>query len=275
VEDGKKAASPPFFHPPPSSEMIFGGGACRDPRTGKQIQIKTDMVFPIGDDKLTGRYFPLFSYAFIALNVLAFFYQISVGPDGQDAFFQQWAAIPAQLTSGSGYQGLFTSMFLHGGWMHLIGNMLYLWIFADNIEAKVGNIPFLLFYVIGGVIAAAGHILIDPSSTVPMVGASGAISAVMGAYVIMFPKSRIKMIFLIFFSIFYVPAWAFLGFWFAQQIFSGFSDLGAQGGGVAWWAHIGGFAFGLIWGFLFKDHGQDDDSNYTDPDLKVPSNRFP
>jgi membrane associated rhomboid family serine protease len=234
------------------------------------------MIFPIGDDKLKGRFFPLFSYAFIALNVLAFLYQLSVPEEGQNSFMQQWAAVPALLTNGTGYTGLFTSMFLHGGWMHLIGNMLYLWIFADNIEAKVGNIPFVIFYLIGGVIAAAGHIIIDPNSNIPMVGASGAISAVMGAYVVMFPQSRIKMIFLIFFNIFYIPAWAFLGFWFAQQLFSGFSELGAigEGGGVAWWAHIGGFAFGLIWGYLFRSHN-DDDNNYTDPDLRTPQNQYP
>jgi membrane associated rhomboid family serine protease len=167
-------------------------------------------------------------------------------------------------------------MFLHGGWMHLIGNMLYLWIFADNIEAKVGSIPFVVFYLIGGVIAAGGHILLDQSSMIPMVGASGAISAVMGAYVVMFPKSRIKMIFLVFFSIFYIPAWAFLGFWFAQQLMSGVSEMGmTQGGGVAWWAHIGGFVFGLIWGFLFRNHGEDDDSYYVDPDLKRDRSVFP
>jgi membrane associated rhomboid family serine protease len=235
------------------------------------------MIFPIGDDKITGKCFPIFSYTFVALNVLAFLYQMSVPEDGQESFMQQWAAVPALLTNGTGYMGLFTSMFLHGGWMHLIGNMLYLWIFADNIEAKVGNIPFLFFYLIGGVIAALGHVILDPTSNIPMVGASGAIAAVMGAYVVMFPKSQIKMIFLIFFNIFYIPAWVFLGFWFAQQLFSGFSELGmggGEGGGVAWWAHIGGFAFGLLWGYLFRTNG-DDENNYTDPDLRAPQNRYP
>jgi membrane associated rhomboid family serine protease len=212
------------------------------------------MIFPIGDDKLDGKHYPMFSYAFIAFNVLAFLYQLTISAEGQDAFFSDFAAVPSMVTNGKGYTGLVTSMFLHGGWMHLIGNMLFLWIFADNIEARVGNIPFLAFYIIGGVIATAGHILIDPNSNVPLVGASGAISAVMGAYIIMFPKSKIKMIFLIFMSVFYVPAWAFLGFWFFQQIFSGVTEMGAtEGGGVAWWAHIGGFVFGLIWGVLFRE----------------------
>lgn len=103
------------------------------------------MVFPIGDDKLHGKHFPLFSYGFIVLNVLAFGYQMSIGMEGQDSFLQEWAAVPGQITNGQGYKGLLSSMFLHGGWMHLIGNMLYLWIFADNIEAKVGNIPFVVF----------------------------------------------------------------------------------------------------------------------------------
>ena len=221
------------------------------------------MVFPIGDDKLNGKYFPLFSYGFIAINILVFLLQLSVSPEGQDAFMEKYAAIPALVNSGNGYLGLFTSMFLHGGWMHLIGNMLYLWIFADNIEARIGNIPFLLFYALGGLVAAGGQMLIDPTSTVPMVGASGAIAAVMGAYIVMFPKSRIKMIFIVFMSIFYIPAWAFLGFWFAQQIFSGVGAMGVtEGGGVAWWAHIGGFAFGLLWGYLFREKPDETSDHY-------------
>ncbi len=234
------------------------------------------MVFPIGDDKLTGKHFPLFSYGFIALNILAFAYQLSIEPDSQESFLQEWAAIPGLITNGQGYKALLTSMFLHGGWMHLIGNMLYLWIFADNIEAKVGNIPFVIFYLLGGLIAAGGHILVDRSSMIPMVGASGAISAVMGAYTVMFPKSRIKMIFLIFFSVFYLPAWVFLGFWFAQQIISGVGEMNVTaGGGVAWWAHIGGFVFGVIWGMLFRNHGEDDEYDYTDPDLRRKPDIFP
>ena len=183
-----------------------------------------------------------------------FFYQLTVPPEGQEQFFQEYAAVPALLTQGAGYTGLMTSMFLHGGWMHLLGNMMYLWIFGDNIEAKIGNLPFLGFYLLGGLAAAAGQIFPDPGSSVPMIGASGAIAAVMGAYVVMFPHSKIKMLFLLFFSVFYKTPWTFLVFYFFQQITSGFTSLGVggEGGGVAWWAHIGGFVFGLIWGFMFR-----------------------
>jgi membrane associated rhomboid family serine protease len=149
-------------------------------------------------------------------------------------------------------------MFLHGSWMHLLGNMLYLWIFADNIEAVIGNFRFLMFYLAGGLIAGIMQVAIAPDSAIPCIGASGAISAVMGAYIVMFPKSRIRMLFLIFFFIFYIPAWVFLGYWFIQQIGSGLGVLGADTGGIAWWAHIGGFVFGLVSGYYYRIRFQTD-----------------
>ena len=212
------------------------------------------MIFPIGDDNIEHGHKPLFSYAFIGICILVFGYQFSLG-EGANNFVQSFGSVPAEIMRGEDLAALLTSMFLHGGLMHLAGNMLYLWIFADNIEATIGNFNFLIFYIVGGLVAAMTHVLLDPTSTIPMVGASGAISAVMGTYIVMFPKSRVKMIFLLFFSVFYIPAWLFLGFWFVEQLTNGFgimAAVGEQGGGVAWWAHIGGFVFGLIAGYIFK-----------------------
>lgn len=212
------------------------------------------MIFPIGDDNINGGYKPFVAYTFLAINVIIFLYQITLGPQGIDAFLNTYGGIPAEITTGVDTFTLITSMFLHGGWMHIIGNMIFLWIFADNIEAIIGNIPFLIFYVIGGLLASGAHIITDPDSMVPVVGASGAISAVMGTYLVMFPKSRIKLIFIMFFRTFYLPAFVFLGFWFAQQLFSGVGTMSSEsgGGGVAWWAHIGGFVYGVAVGFLIK-----------------------
>ena len=155
------------------------------------------MIFPIGDDQVKGGYFPLFSYAFIVLNVVIFLFQISLPEVKQEAFILEFGSIPNEITNGEDLFTLGTSMFLHGGWMHLIGNMLFLWVFADNIEATIGNGKFLFFYFMGGVAAVAGHIYFNMDSSIPMVGASGAISAVLGAYIVMFPKSRIKVLFFI------------------------------------------------------------------------------
>jgi membrane associated rhomboid family serine protease len=143
-------------------------------------------------------------------------------------------------------------MFLHGSWAHFLGNMLFLWVFADNIEASVGSVRFTFFYLLGGILASLAHIYFNLGSLVPTIGASGAISAVMGAYLVMFPGSKIKVIVIFFFLTFRLPAFIFLGFWIGQQLLSGFASVGmsAAGGGVAWWAHIGGFAFGLLWGLL-------------------------
>ncbi|MEM9820872.1 MAG: rhomboid family intramembrane serine protease [Bacteroidota bacterium] len=235
------------------------------------------MIFPIGDDQVEGGHFPLFSYAFIGINVLAFLYQLSF----PDALVCQYGSIPNNILAGKDYLTLFTSMFMHGGWMHLIGNMLFLWVFADNIEATVGSVPFLVFYFLGGIAASAAHIYfsvstgadltacchicntVSPCTTadaicpgsIPTVGASGAISAVLGAYLVMFPKSKVRVLVVYFFRSFHVPALWFLGFWIIQQLFSGFATLGpeaAASSGVAWWAHIGGFFFGVIAGFFAR-----------------------
>jgi membrane associated rhomboid family serine protease len=212
------------------------------------------MIFPIGDDQVKGGYIPLFSYGFIILNVAVFILQMQMPEARLATFVNDYGSIPFEITHGQDLHTLVTCMFLHGGWMHLIGNMLFLWVFADNIEATVGNFRFLFFYLIGGLAATAGHIYFNWDSEIPMVGASGAISAVMGAYLIMFPASRIKLLFLIF--PFRVSAWLFLGFWAWQQWMSGTASLEGGVTGVAWWAHIGGFAFGLLAGFLFRVSGK-------------------
>jgi membrane associated rhomboid family serine protease len=222
-------------------------------------QIKS-MVFPVGDDNIERGWTPFFSYLFLIANVVIFLFQASM-PEGVLAgFVTEYGTVPAEISRGIDLQTLFTSIFLHGSWMHLIGNMLYLWIFADNIEAVVGNIRFVLFYLLGGLVAGLAQVIIEPDSMTPCIGASGAIAAVMGAYIVMFPHSRVKMLFLIFFTIFYIPAWVFLGFWFVQQAMSGMNALGMTGedaGGVAWWAHIGGFVFGLLAGLLFRRRASD------------------
>lgn len=212
------------------------------------------MIFPIGDDQVKGGYFPFFSYGFLLLNTAFFVYKFSLNIDQQDALDLYFGAIPDEITSGQDLFTLLTSMFLHGDWWHLIGNMLFLWVFADNIEATVGNFRFLLFYLFGGLVAVFSHIYFNANSQVPMVGASGAISAVMGAYLVMFPTSRIKLLFVI--IPFRVSAWLFLGLWIVQQWTYGTSAQASEtGGGVAWWAHIGGFAIGILAGFYFRTKG--------------------
>ena len=184
-------------------------------------------------------------------NVAVFLYQISLG-QYQNNFIYFYGAIPAEITNGQDIFTLFTSMFLHGGWAHLLGNMLFLWIFADNIEAVVGSRRFVFFYIMGGLVAHALHIYFYPGSEIPTVGASGAISAVMGAYIVMYPKSRVKMLFFI--IPFRIPAFLFLGVWIYMQVNSGISTLymAEANVGVAYWAHIGGFVYGVVQGFIFR-----------------------
>jgi membrane associated rhomboid family serine protease len=228
------------------------------------------MFFPIGDDQVKGGSKPIFSYAFIAINIIVFvFFQLP-----SDAFTYAYSCIPYEITTGVDYletlrfniRGneiivqhqvgpkplyltLLYSAFMHTGWWHLIGNMMFLWVFADNIESPIGNIRFVVFYLLGGVAASYAHIASDPMSTTICLGASGAIAACLGAYLVMFPKSKIKMLFFI--KIFKVPAYVFLGIWIVQQLVSVFGFLG-EGSNTAWWAHIGGFAFGVVAGFFFK-----------------------
>jgi membrane associated rhomboid family serine protease len=214
------------------------------------------MIFPIGDINVERGYKPYVTYLFIAINILVFGYQLSLSDQGLNQFIVTYGNIPLEASQGVDLYTLITCVFMHGGFMHIIGNMLFLWVFADNIEAIVGPVKFILFYMVGALAASVTHIVIDPQSTIPTVGASGAISASLGAYIVMFPKSKIKVLVVLFFRSFQVSAIYFLGLWIIQQIISGVGALqvttSAKEGGVAYWAHIGGFVFGVLCGFLFK-----------------------
>jgi membrane associated rhomboid family serine protease len=183
----------------------------------------------------------------IAVNVVIFLYQATLPPYALDTFVREWGIVPDHLFLPS----LFTSMFLHGGWLHLGGNMLYLWVFGRNVEDLIGRSRFLLFYLLCGLASAVVHVIFNPYSRVPTIGASGAIAGVMGAYLIKFPHARIITLVTIFVFITTteIPAAFLLLFWFAIQFFSGFGSLGSNdysGGGTAWFAHIGGFLTGML-----------------------------
>jgi membrane associated rhomboid family serine protease len=206
-------------------------------------------MFPIRDHNPSDRT-PYVTWALIAVNLavfLSYFPTLSGNEAMLMAFFDRWALVPADMLRGLEGHTLVTSMFLHGGWMHLIGNMLFLYIFGDNLEDLLGHLNFLGFYLASGLAAAAGQILADPGSAIPMVGASGAIAGVMGGYLLMFPKARIDVLVIIIFliKIFTIPAWLMLGFWFALQLVNGLA-MDVAGGGVAYWAHAGGFLAGLV-----------------------------
>jgi membrane associated rhomboid family serine protease len=205
-------------------------------------------MFPIRDHNPSGTT-PFVCYTLIAINVLVFLgYWLTITDDYALAeFFYSWGLVPRFVMQGSGYETILTSMFLHGGWMHIIGNMLFLFIFGDNLEDQMGHGPFLIFYLAAGCAAAALQIAADPTSQVPMVGASGAIAGVMGAYLLMFPKARVDVLIfiVIFVRVFPIPAWIVLGLWIGIQAVSG-AVTPTEGGGVAYWAHVGGFVAGLV-----------------------------
>ncbi|MCX8509491.1 MAG: rhomboid family intramembrane serine protease [Rhodobacteraceae bacterium] len=205
-------------------------------------------MFPIRDHN-PSLATPVVTYGIIGLNLLVFLYQYALGTDTAAAydFLARWALFPALVSQGEGFPALVSHMFLHAGLLHLAGNMLFLWIFGDNLEDQMGHFGFLLFYLACGLAAAFGQILPDPQSDIPMVGASGAIAGVMGGYLLLFPRARVDIlvIFILFFRIFQVPAWLMLGLWFALQIFGGLGTPSA-GGGVAYWAHAAGFLAGIL-----------------------------
>jgi membrane associated rhomboid family serine protease len=224
-------------------------------------------VIPLRDRNPTRRT-PIITIALIAACFVAFAIELSVTASGGDAalarFFGRWGAVPADITRalesgdyfGGAIVGMFTSMFLHGGWLHILGNMLFLWIFGNNVEDRLGRIPFLIFYLVGGIAAALTQVVINPGSEVPLVGASGAIAAVLGTYLVLFPGARVlSLVFLgFFYQLIELPAVILLGFWFVLQLISGVGSLGgaAASGGVAFFAHIGGFVLGLIVGLLLR-----------------------
>lgn len=205
-------------------------------------------MFPLRDHNPSAAT-PYVVYGLIAANVLAYlmYSGLSNDPRALMQFYQSYAIIPANLARGEGAATLLTSVFIHGGLMHLGGNMLFLWIFGDNLEDEMGHLPFLAFYLACGIGAGLVHVLAAPGSQIPTVGASGAIAGVMGGYLLLFPKARVDilLILIIFFRVVTVPAALMLGLWLALQIFGGLGSDPDQGG-VAYWAHAGGFAVGLV-----------------------------
>jgi membrane associated rhomboid family serine protease len=210
-------------------------------------------MFPIGDDNTQERTVPVVTYVLVALNVLFFLVELS----GGDQFIKDWAFIPARFSAdpASNAVTILTSMFMHGSWMHLFGNMLFLWIFGDNVEDRFGHLQFLVFYLLVGLAATFAQFILAPHSSIPNVGASGAIAGVLGAYILMFPQSRVNV--LLGRQIVAMPAIIVLGFWIALQLFSGvgtiaYTDESSNAGGVAYMAHIGGFFAGFLLTFLFR-----------------------
>jgi membrane associated rhomboid family serine protease len=195
---------------------------------------------------------PVVTVLLIVVNILVFLFEFSLDPFTRNAFISTYGMVPDHFTVSS----VFTSMFLHAGWLHVLGNMWFLWIFGDNIEDILGHAKFLLFYLLCGVVAALAQFLFDPFSRVPMIGASGAIAGVMGAYMVKFPRSRIVTFVFVFFffTTIDVPAWAMLIYWFILQLVGGFDSIAAslysRGGGTAFLAHVGGFIAGMVLIFL-------------------------
>ena len=210
-------------------------------------------MIPVADD-VPRRNVPLATWALVALNAWAFLFEFRLSePELRELFFE-YGLVPARLTERrvtlSSITPLFTSQFLHGGWLHLIGNMWMLWIFGDNVEDRIGSARFVLFYVACGLLAGGLHIATYPASEVPTIGASGAIAGVLGAYFLLFPGARVLTVFpILFYPVFLVlPAIVFLGLWFGLQFWSGTLALSAQApsDGIAWWAHVGGFLAGIV-----------------------------
>jgi membrane associated rhomboid family serine protease len=217
-------------------------------------------MLPIGDDNIKGQGPAFVTISFIAINLLGFFLELNQpGPEAVQAFITAWGVVPREYTSGIDlppridypiWSTLFSSMFLHGGWGHLLGNMLFLWVFGDNVEHRIGHGRFFAFYIATGVAAALAHIYVNENSLIPTVGASGAISGVLGGYLIMFPRNRVYV--LTWGGVIAVPALFMLGLWILMQFVNGFGSLavtpetGEDLGGVAYLAHIGGFIAGMI-----------------------------
>lgn len=218
-------------------------------------------MIPLRDENPTVL-LPLVTVTLIAANAAVFFYELSLDPRLLEAFIYKMGMVPASLLdsrvpSAGGYYTVFSSMFLHGGWMHIIGNMLYLWIFGNNIEDSMGHLRFVFFYFLTGIAASAAHLAFNPTSIVPTIGASGAVSGVLGAYLVLFPHARILTLVPLgwFIRIIYLPAWVLLIFWIAIQLFSQALDtMSPAGGGVAYAAHIGGFVAGLVLIPLFRKY---------------------
>ena len=207
-------------------------------------------MLPIGDDDSSRRTFPLVTVALIVLNVLFFVVELL----GGDAFIGKWAFVPSRFLANplGDSLTLFTSMFMHAGWLHLGGNMLYLWIFGDNVEDRFGHVKFIIFYLLCGLLATFAQLAFSLKSDVPNLGASGAIAGVLGAYILLFPKRNVRVLLLR--VVVQMPALIVIGFWIVLQFFSGIGSIAdtSQTGGVAYMAHIGGFVAGFVLTFLFR-----------------------
>ncbi|MFP4641499.1 MAG: rhomboid family intramembrane serine protease [Dehalococcoidia bacterium] len=230
-------------------------------------------MLPLTDSDLKRKGFPVVNVTLIVICAAIFIYELTLGEMGRAVFFYKFGAIPAELTQGLSFQTLptptgsiditspvptwvtmFTSMFVHGGWMHFLGNMLFLWVFGDNIEDRFGHFRYLLFYLAAGLAATWLQVATSMGSQTPTIGASGAIAGVLGAYIVLFPHSRITTaVFFFFITVFRIRAFYLLGFWFLLQFVSGVGSLGPSAqGGVAYWAHVGGFVLGVIVVVLYK-----------------------
>lgn len=215
-------------------------------------------MLPLSDDNRGRRTLPVVTWALIAINVAVYAYQSILSPADHWAFLQQWATVPDEITGGTAFYTLLTCAFLHGSWFHLGSNMLFLWIFGDNVEDVFGHIKYLIFYVVCAVAASMAQVLVSQGSEVPLVGASGAVSGLLAAYIVMFPHGRIRTLLTlgIFVTLTMLPAWMMIGYWFVLQLISGvlsLNQVGNEGGGVAFFAHIGGFIAGLLLVFPLRD----------------------
>jgi membrane associated rhomboid family serine protease len=215
-------------------------------------------MFPIGDENRGIRSRPIVTWSIIALNILVFLFQLSLDEADLTRFIFDWGTVPREISNGDDLFALVTCMFLHGGWLHIGGNMLFLWVFGDNVEDTMGHIKFLVFYLICGVAASGLQVIVDSDSRIPLIGASGAISGVLAAYLVLFPKGKIRTLILLGVPIVVlVPAWAMIGYWIVIQFINGIASLGPDtaetGGGVAYFAHIGGFVAGAALVWLLRD----------------------
>ena len=219
-------------------------------------------------DTIRTRHFPIMNWLILLANAVVFFYELNLGGNGLNQFIERFALAPSRMQSAPLWFAfsVFSSMFMHAGWFHFISNMWILYIFGDNVEDRMGSFSYLIFYLISGIAAALLQVAIFPNSSIPVLGASGAIAGVLGAYIFLFPSARVVTLLpiFLFFSVVRVPAVIFLGFWFVSQLFSGLASIGAAGGGVAWWAHIGGFLVGLLLSpfFLNRPTPQREDINF-------------
>jgi membrane associated rhomboid family serine protease len=208
-------------------------------------------MIPLGDETRRLEHFPITTATLIGLNALAFLLELSHG----DAFVLRWSVVPHDITAGRHLETLLTALFMHASWSHIIGNMIFLWAFGPGIENAMNPLRYLAFYIVGGIVSMAAQIAVDPGSIIPNLGASGAIAAVMGAFLVTYPRDRIRTVlfFGIFFRVTFIPAVLLIGFWFLTQLF----DLGAvadvNSGGVAYLAHIGGMIFGALTARFFED----------------------